>query len=127
MGSEKNYNLAHSMKLGDDVLCFFGMKILYMLKHCFHSCLSIGTLSGIYSQLLTGDETVRERCVKFLSKKVIPIDRNIIDRAAEDFMIIETKKVLQVRCVNFPLKIQRIGLSAREELNFRNFLNIYQF
>lgn len=55
-----------------------------------------GTLSGIYSQLSTGDETLRERCIKFLSKKVIPIDRNIIDRAAEDFLIVETKKVLQV-------------------------------
>ncbi|XKL64423.1 hypothetical protein PGB90_004509 [Kerria lacca] len=53
------------------------------------------TLNGIYSQLLTGDETLRERCVKFLSKKIIPIDRNIIDKAAEDFLIIETKKVLQ--------------------------------
>lgn len=59
-----------------------------------------GTLSGIYSQLLTGDETVRERCVKFLSKKVIPIDRNVIDKAAEDFLIIETKRVLQVRYKN---------------------------
>lgn len=57
----------------------------------------LGTLNGIYCQLLTGDETVRERCVKFLSKKVVPIDRSVIDKAAEDFLIIETKKVLQVK------------------------------
>ncbi|XP_065201721.1 apoptosis inhibitor 5-like isoform X2 [Planococcus citri] len=54
-----------------------------------------GTLSGIYCQLLTGDDTVRERCVKFLCKKVVPMDRSIIDKAAEDYLIIETKKVLQ--------------------------------
>lgn len=54
-----------------------------------------GTLSGIYSQFFIGDETVRERCVKFLSKKLVPIDRSVIDRAAEDFLIIETKKLLQ--------------------------------
>ena len=56
----------------------------------------LGTLNGIYSQLLTGDEAVRESCIKFLSKKIVPIDRNVIDRAAEDFLILETKKVLQV-------------------------------
>ncbi|XP_065225199.1 apoptosis inhibitor 5-like [Planococcus citri] len=54
-----------------------------------------GTLNGIICQLSSGDDTVRERCVKFLSKKIVPIDRNIIDKAAEDFLIIETKKVLQ--------------------------------
>ena len=62
----------------------------------------IGTLNGIYSQLLTGDETVRERCIKFLSKKLVPIDHSVIDRAAEDFLILETKKVLQVSRPSIP-------------------------
>ncbi len=49
---------------------------------------------------------MRERCVKFLTKKVVPIDRSVIDKAAEDFLIIETKKVLQVSQFEVLMKSQ---------------------
>lgn len=54
-----------------------------------------GSLSGIYSQLLNGEESVRERCIKFVTKKLLPLDRSVISKPAEDLLIAETKRVLQ--------------------------------
>lgn len=56
-----------------------------------------GTLGGIFSQIHQGtdNEIVRERCVKFLASKVKLLGREVINKEAEEFIISESKKVLE--------------------------------
>ncbi|KAF4523882.1 hypothetical protein B566_EDAN010200 [Ephemera danica] len=54
-----------------------------------------GTLAGLYNQILTGEEIVRERCIKFLASKYRHLESDVINKEAEDFVIAETRKVLQ--------------------------------
>lgn len=54
-------------------------------------------MSGIFSQILNGEDIVRERCLKFLTVKLKALGHDVINKEAEDFMIAECKKVLQVR------------------------------
>lgn len=56
-----------------------------------------GTLTGILSQILTGDETTRDRCFKFLSTKFRNLGSEIITKEVEEYMITDIKKILQVR------------------------------
>lgn len=62
-----------------------------------------GTLSGLFSQIQQGtdNELVRERCIKFLSSKVKQLGREVINKEAEDYIIVECKKVLEVRLLIF--------------------------
>ncbi|XP_046395437.1 apoptosis inhibitor 5 isoform X1 [Ischnura elegans] len=52
-------------------------------------------LVGIFSQVLTGEDVVRERCLKFLSTKFKVLSSEIMTKEAEDYLIAECKKVLQ--------------------------------
>ncbi|XP_012286250.1 apoptosis inhibitor 5 [Orussus abietinus] len=54
-----------------------------------------GTLSGFFSQILSGDDGTRERCIKFLATKLKAIGRDVITKEPEDLLIVECKKVLQ--------------------------------
>lgn len=62
-----------------------------------------GTLTGLFSQIHQStdsevpNEVVRERCIKFLATKVKILGREIIDKEAEDLIIAEGKKILQVQ------------------------------
>lgn len=60
-----------------------------------------GTLGGIFSQILSGDDLVRERCIKFLTVKIKSIGHDIITKDAEELLISECKKVLQVKTISF--------------------------
>jgi len=60
-----------------------------------------GTLSGIFSQILSGDDLVRERCIKFLTVKIKSLGHDIITKDAEELLISECKKVLQVKTISF--------------------------
>jgi hypothetical protein len=55
-----------------------------------------GTLSGIFSQILSGDDLIRERCIKFLTVKIKTLGHDVITKDAEEVLISECKKVLQV-------------------------------
>lgn len=55
-----------------------------------------GTLGGIFSQILSGDDLIRERCIKFLTVKIKALGHDIITKDAEEHLISECKKVLQV-------------------------------
>lgn len=57
-----------------------------------------GALSGLFSQIQQGtdNELVRERCIKFLSSKVKQLGKEYINKEAEDYIIAECKKVLEV-------------------------------
>lgn len=57
----------------------------------------IGAIQGFFSQILTGEEPVRERCLKFLSTNIKKLGPEVFNKEAEDILISECKKVLQVR------------------------------
>ncbi|KAI5641129.1 apoptosis inhibitory protein 5 (API5) domain-containing protein [Phthorimaea operculella] len=60
-----------------------------------------GALAGLFSQIHqnvdseVGNEAVRERCIKFLSTKVKQLGRDVINKEAEDLIIVESKKILE--------------------------------
>ncbi|KAJ9601059.1 hypothetical protein L9F63_000794 [Diploptera punctata] len=54
-----------------------------------------GTMAGIFSQILSGDDVIRERCIKFLTVKIKALGHDVITKDAEEFLITECKKVLQ--------------------------------
>lgn len=56
---------------------------------------SKGALSGFFSQILNGDDSTRERCIKFLGSKLKALGHSVITKDAEDLLIVECKKVLQ--------------------------------
>lgn len=57
-------------------------------------------MAGIISQILTGDETTRDRCFKFLSTKFKNLGSDIITKDVEEFLITDIKKILQVKKEN---------------------------
>uniref|UniRef100_A0A1B6KHU5 Apoptosis inhibitor 5/fibroblast growth factor 2-interacting factor 2 n=1 Tax=Graphocephala atropunctata TaxID=36148 RepID=A0A1B6KHU5_9HEMI len=48
-----------------------------------------------FSQILSGEDSVRERCLKFLSTSMKKVDADVFNKEAEDVLIAECKKVLQ--------------------------------
>jgi hypothetical protein len=62
-----------------------------------------GALTGIFSQIHQStdsevtNEIVRERCIKFLASKIKLVGREVINKEAEDLIISECKKILEVR------------------------------
>lgn len=55
-------------------------------------CLS-GTLGGLFSQILQGEDIVRERAIKFLSVKLKTLPEDVMTKEVEDYVFSETKKV----------------------------------
>ncbi|XP_063417176.1 apoptosis inhibitor 5-like [Mytilus trossulus] len=54
-----------------------------------------GTLQGMFKQILSEDELVRERAIKFLGTKVKVLGEDTIDKEAEEFLVSQCKQVLQ--------------------------------
>lgn len=54
-----------------------------------------GTLGGLFSQILQGEDIVRERAIKFLSTKLKTMPDDTMTKEVEDYIFIETKKVLE--------------------------------
>ncbi|XP_018608265.2 apoptosis inhibitor 5-like isoform X2 [Scleropages formosus] len=54
-----------------------------------------GTLGGLFTQILQGEDIVRERAIKFLSSKLKTLPEDIITKEAEDYIFTESKKVLE--------------------------------
>jgi len=55
-----------------------------------------GTFEGIFNQILSGEEVVRERSIKFLATRYKALGATVITKEVEDYVITEIKKVLQV-------------------------------
>ncbi|XP_077309649.1 apoptosis inhibitor 5 [Lithobates pipiens] len=53
-----------------------------------------GTLGGLYSQILQGEDIVRERAIKFLSNKLKTVPEDVMTKEVEDYIFSESKKVL---------------------------------
>ncbi|CAH0388790.1 unnamed protein product [Bemisia tabaci] len=52
-------------------------------------------VTGLFNQILTGDDTVREQCIKFLYSKAKTLGADFIPKEIEDELIALCKKVLQ--------------------------------
>lgn len=69
-----------------------------------------GCLGGIYGQILSGDDAGREKCLRFLNNKVRTAGKEYITKEAEDYLIGETKKVLQdVTALEFNILMDLLG------------------
>lgn len=63
------------------------------------SCVSIsGTLGGLFSQILQGEDIVRERAIKFLSTKLKTLPEEVLTKEVEEFILTESKKVSVTTC-----------------------------
>ncbi|KAM9375508.1 apoptosis inhibitor 5 isoform 2-T2 [Pholidichthys leucotaenia] len=53
-----------------------------------------GTLGGLFSQILQGEDIVRERAIKFLSTKLKSLPEDVMTKEVEEYIFAETKKVM---------------------------------
>ncbi|KAM4617336.1 apoptosis inhibitor 5 [Discoglossus pictus] len=53
-----------------------------------------GTLGGLFSQILQGEDIVRERAIKFLSGKLKTLPEDVMTKEVEELIFSESKKVL---------------------------------
>ena len=63
----------------------------------------LGTLEGMFSQILQGEDIVRERAIKFLSLKLKTLPEEVMTKEVEDYVFAETKKVNPPLCTTGPL------------------------
>lgn len=61
----------------------------------FLYCVS-ATLGGLFSQILQGEDIVRERAIKFLSIKLKTLPEDTMTKEVEDYVFTETKKVCSI-------------------------------
>uniref|UniRef100_A0A3B5KZA5 Apoptosis inhibitor 5 n=1 Tax=Xiphophorus couchianus TaxID=32473 RepID=A0A3B5KZA5_9TELE len=54
-----------------------------------------GTLGGLFSQILQGEDIVRERAIKFLATKLKTLPEDVMAKEVEEYIFSETKKVLE--------------------------------
>ncbi|KAG7456358.1 hypothetical protein MATL_G00251420 [Megalops atlanticus] len=54
-----------------------------------------GTLGGLFTQILQGEDIVRERAIKFLSTKMRVLPEDVMTKEVEDYIFTEIKKVLE--------------------------------
>ncbi|EEB10656.1 Apoptosis inhibitor, putative [Pediculus humanus corporis] len=69
-----------------------------------------GCLSGLFNQILSGEDFVREKCIKFLTVKIRNFKKDELNAEAEAYMITEIKKVLQdVTANEFNVLMELLG------------------
>ncbi|XP_070828957.1 apoptosis inhibitor 5 [Chaetodon trifascialis] len=80
-----------------------------------------GTLGGLFSQILQGEDIVRERAIKFLSAKLKTLPEDVMTKDVEDYVFAETKKVLEdVTGEEFVLLMRVVsGLRVLQTVNGR--------
>lgn len=54
-----------------------------------------GTLGGLYTQIVQGEELVRERAIKFLCTKLRTLPEDVLTKDVEEFIFSQSKKVLE--------------------------------
>ncbi|KAL7402233.1 hypothetical protein ABVT39_011749 [Epinephelus coioides] len=80
-----------------------------------------GTLGGLFSQILQGEDIVRERAIKFLSTKLKTLTEDVMTKEVEEYVFAETKKVLEdVTGEEFVLLMRVVsGLRVLQTVNGR--------
>lgn len=79
------------------------MSFLYRIDFLDQLFCFAGTLGGLFSQILQGEDIVRERAIKFLSTKLKTLPDEVLTKEVEELILTESKKVsLRRLLVNFP-------------------------
>uniref|UniRef100_A0A3Q0S4A1 Apoptosis inhibitor 5 n=1 Tax=Amphilophus citrinellus TaxID=61819 RepID=A0A3Q0S4A1_AMPCI len=80
-----------------------------------------GTLGGLFSQILQGEDIVRERAIKFLSAKLKTLPEDVMTKEVEEYVFAETKKVMEdVTGEEFVLLMRVVsGLRVLQTVNGR--------
>lgn len=80
-----------------------------------------GTLGGLFSQILQGEDIVRERAIKFLSTKLKTMPEDVMTKEVEEYVFAETKKVMEdVTGEEFVLLMRVVsGLRVLQTVNGR--------
>ncbi|XP_012717961.2 apoptosis inhibitor 5 [Fundulus heteroclitus] len=80
-----------------------------------------GTLGGLFSQILQGEDIVRERAIKFLSTKLKTLPEDVMTKEVEEYVFTETKKVMEdVTGEEFVLLMRVVsGLRVLQSVNGR--------
>uniref|UniRef100_A0AAY4AYF5 Apoptosis inhibitor 5 n=1 Tax=Denticeps clupeoides TaxID=299321 RepID=A0AAY4AYF5_9TELE len=83
--------------------------------------ISVCTLGGLFSQILQGEDIVRERAIKFLSTKLKTMPEDVLTKEVEEYIFTETKKVLEdVTGEEFVLLMRIVsGLKALQTVSGR--------
>ncbi|MEQ2218194.1 hypothetical protein XENOCAPTIV_030911, partial [Xenoophorus captivus] len=83
--------------------------------------LQTGTLGGLFSQILQGEDIVRERAIKFLSTKLKTLTEDVMTKEVEEYVFAETKKVMEdVTGEEFVLLMRVVsGLRVLQSVNGR--------
>ncbi|XP_035778317.1 apoptosis inhibitor 5 homolog [Anopheles albimanus] len=93
-------NTDHTPRIADILAQLLGSDDVSELQQVHQSLMTVvkydalGALTGIFSQIGTGDETVRDRCFQFINNKIMKIGPETITKPLEDFIIAEIKKAL---------------------------------
>ena len=60
-----------------------------------HQCVIFtkGALSGLFSQILSGDDVIREKAVKFLAVKLKNVPESLWTTEIENYLLEESRKV----------------------------------
>lgn len=53
-----------------------------------------GALQGVFSQIVNGEDQVREKAIKFLSLKLKLMGDELVNAKIEEFIVEESKKVI---------------------------------
>ena len=75
------------------------IKLNFLNLHCIIN--SSGTIGGLFSQILSGDEHVREKAIKFLSVTVAEYGKQVLHKSpeTEEYLVEEVKKVCIISCL----------------------------
>lgn len=90
----------HTPKIGDILAQLLVTEDVTELQQVHLSLLtlakfdSIGTLTGIFSQIVSGDEPTRYRNFQFILNKLMKTGSDVVTKEVEDFVIAEIKKIL---------------------------------
>ena len=52
-----------------------------------------GSLEGLFTQILQGEDIVRERAIKFMTIKMKNLPEEVMTKDIEDYIVSESKKV----------------------------------
>lgn len=90
----------HTPKIADILAQILITEDITELQQVHQSLLTLlkfdatGTLTGIFSQIVSGDEPTRYRNFQFILNKLMKTGSEIITKEVEDFIITEIKKIL---------------------------------
>lgn len=54
-------------------------------------------MGGLFTQIIQGEDIVRERAIKFLSTKLKALPEEVMNKEVEEYIFVESKKVSKLK------------------------------